>query len=142
MAQLFEHEGITPGIRRVFVVYLASHNRPIHEVLFPAKRDIAQDYERTFKGMTIEPVELAELLSTRDRLILELQENLRPEERQFLLSLVNAEPDWNLLEIEHLEQLPAIRWKLHNLRQLAKNNPTKFRDQADELARRLKLPLG
>ena len=122
VAQLFEHEGITPGIRRVFVVYLASHNRPIHEVLFPAKRDIAQDYERTFKGMTIEPVELAELLSTRDRLILELQENLRPEERQFLLSLVNAEPDWNL--------------------QLAKNNPTKFRDQADELARRLKLPLG
>jgi predicted nucleotidyltransferase component of viral defense system len=33
--QLFAHEGITPGIRRAFVVYLASHNRPVHEVLFP-----------------------------------------------------------------------------------------------------------
>ena len=54
--QLLAHEGITPGIRRAFVVYLASHNRPIHEVLFPAMRDIRQDYERTFKGMTAEPV--------------------------------------------------------------------------------------
>jgi hypothetical protein len=32
--QLFAHEGITPGIRRAFVVYLACHNRPVHEVLF------------------------------------------------------------------------------------------------------------
>jgi hypothetical protein len=28
-------EGITPAIRRPFVVYLASHNRPSHVVLFP-----------------------------------------------------------------------------------------------------------
>jgi predicted nucleotidyltransferase component of viral defense system len=27
--QLFAHEGITAGIRRAFVVYLASHNRPV-----------------------------------------------------------------------------------------------------------------
>lgn len=33
---LFTHEGVTAGIRRAFVVYLASHNRPVHEVLFPA----------------------------------------------------------------------------------------------------------
>lgn len=42
--QLFEHEGITPGIRRAFVVYLASHNRPIHEVLYPAMRDIGKKH--------------------------------------------------------------------------------------------------
>ena len=41
--QLFAHEGITPGIRQAFVVYLASHNRPVHEVLFPSQRDITQD---------------------------------------------------------------------------------------------------
>ena len=37
--ELFKHEGITPGIRRAFVVYLASHNRPVHEILFPKLRD-------------------------------------------------------------------------------------------------------
>jgi hypothetical protein len=139
--QLFVHEGITPGICRSFVVYLASHNRPIHEVLFPSMRDISQEYERTFRGMTAEPVELAALLSTRERMIAELQEKLSSQERQFLLSLANAKPDWSLLEIEHLEQLPAIRWKLQNLEHLAKTNPAKLRDQADELARRLRLPL-
>ncbi len=34
-----------PGIRRAFVVYLASHNRPVHEVLFPSLRDIRQEFE-------------------------------------------------------------------------------------------------
>lgn len=91
--------------------------------------------------MTAEPVELAELLSTRERLIAELQEYLSPPERRFLLSLANAKPDWSLLEIEHLEELPAIRWKLQNLEQLARVNPAKLRYQADELARRLRLPL-
>jgi predicted nucleotidyltransferase component of viral defense system len=45
---LYANEGITPAIRRAFVVYLASHNRPPHEVLSPILRDITQDYERTF----------------------------------------------------------------------------------------------
>jgi len=39
--QLLAHEDITPGIRHAFVIYLASHNRPVHEVLFPVPRDIA-----------------------------------------------------------------------------------------------------
>lgn len=139
--QLFAHEGITPGIRRSFVVYLASHNRPIHEVLFPNRKDIAPEYERTFRGMTAEQVELAELLSARERMIAEIHEHLTQQERRFLLSIANAEPDWSLLDIEHLEQMPAIRWKLQNLRKLAETNPTKFRDQADKLAERLKMPL-
>jgi predicted nucleotidyltransferase component of viral defense system len=55
--QLFAYKGITPGIRRAFVVYLASSNRPVHEVLFPALRDIQHDYEHNFQDMTTEPVE-------------------------------------------------------------------------------------
>lgn len=139
--QLFSHEGITPGIRRSFVVYLASHNGPIHEVLFPQKRDIAREFEQTFRGMTAEPAELAELLSARERMIAELHENLTQQEQRFLVSIANAEPEWPLLDIEHLEQMPAVRWKLQNLRKLAETNPAKFRDQADELAQRLKMPM-
>ncbi len=44
--QLFVHEGITAGIRRDFIVYLASHNRPVHEVLFPTLREIRQSRDR------------------------------------------------------------------------------------------------
>lgn len=135
--QLFAHEGITPGIRRAFVVYLASHNRPVHEVLFPAQRDIAQEYERTFKGMTAETVELAELLAVRERMMSELQRSLDGKERRFLLTLVGNQPDWSLLGVDHAADLPGVRWKLNNLSQLQATNPKKFVVQAEALARLL-----
>ena len=135
--ELFLHGGITPEIRRSIVVYLASHNRPIHEVLFPNLRDISSEYESTFKGMTTEPVELKALVSARERMIAELNEGLDAPEREFLLSLARNEPNWDLLGIEHLEQLPGIRWKLENLGRLAKANPKKLKEQAQILERLL-----
>ncbi|MCP3475733.1 nucleotidyl transferase AbiEii/AbiGii toxin family protein [Bradyrhizobium sp. CCGUVB1N3] len=135
--QLFAHEGITAAIRRAFVVYLASHNRPVHEVLFPSMRDIRQEFEHNFIGMTAEPVELGALLAARERMAHELQQELTADERRFLLSLVAAEPEWNLLGIPHLEQLPGVRWKLQNLERLRKANTQKFAEQSDVLARLL-----
>ena len=135
--QLFAHEGITPDIRRAFVVYLASHNRPVHEVLFPTLRDITQDYERTSKGMTTEAVPFPQLLAVREELLRQLQQGLDDKEQKFLLSLVQNKPDWDLLEIAHLQELPGIRWKLQNLSQLAKANPQKFVQQAETLQRKL-----
>ena len=135
--ELFKHEGITPGIRRAFVVYLASHNRPVHEVLFPELRDIQMDYERNFKGMTSQPTELAELLETRDRMINELHAGLDADERRFLLSLVRAQPEWELLGIPHVSELPAVRWKLQNLARLQRERVEQFELQYTALAGRL-----
>ena len=47
-------------------------------------------------------------------------------EREFLRTLARAEPDWSLLDIPHLEEFPAVRWKLQNLQQLALSNTKKF----------------
>lgn len=135
--QLFLHEGITPAIRRCFVVYLACHNRPAHEVLFPKLRDISGDFESTFLGMTTEAVALDALLSARERMVAELQAGLDSNEREFLILLARNEPNWALLGIEHLEQLPGIRWKLANIERLAKLNPKKLDVQAQELERLL-----
>jgi len=135
--QLFAHEGITAGIRRAFVVYLASHNRPVHEVLFPSLRDIRQDFEHNFAGMTVEPVELDMLLAAREQMVRELQQGLTADQRRFLLSLVAVEPEWKLLGVPHLEQLPGLRWKLQNLERLRKSNAKKFAEQTETLARLL-----
>jgi predicted nucleotidyltransferase component of viral defense system len=132
--QLFAREGITPAIRRTFVVYLASHNRPVHEVLFPSLRDIRHDYEYNFRGMTAEPVELEELLAARERMVRELQQGLDTDERHFLLSLVANRPEWRLLGVAHLEHFPGIRWKLQNLERLQKVNARKFVEQSEALA--------
>jgi predicted nucleotidyltransferase component of viral defense system len=135
--QLFAHEGITAGIRRAFVVYLASHNRPVHEVLFPSLHDIQQEFEHNFTGMTAEPVALDALLAARERMMRELQQGLSLDERRFLLSIVAAEPDWPLLGVPHLDRLPGPRWKLQNLEKLRKSNPRKFAEQSASLARLL-----
>ena len=135
--QLFAHEGITAGIRRAFVVYLASHNRPVHEVLFPTLRDIRHEFEHNFAGMTAEPVELGTLLAARKQMMRELQQGLTADERRFLLSLVAAEPEWALLDVPHLDQLPGVRWKLQNLERLRKADPRKLGEQTDALVQRL-----
>ncbi len=130
---LYQHEGITAAIRRAFVIYLASHDRPIHEVLSPALRDISLDYEGAFKGMTSEAVELKQLLDTRERLIKDIRQSLDTDERHFLISLGRAEPEWALLGVPHAEQLPALQWKLLNLRKLRDKNQNKFAAQAKAL---------
>jgi len=135
--QLFAHEGITSDIRRAFVVYLASHNRPVHEVLFPTLRDISREFENNFVGMTVEPVELDALLTARERMVLELQQGLTADERRFLLSLVAAEPEWELLGVTYVQRLPGVRWKLENLERLRKADVRKFAEQSNALARLL-----
>jgi predicted nucleotidyltransferase component of viral defense system len=133
VAQLFAHEGITPQIRRCFVIYLASHNRPLHEVLAPELHDISVEYEATFKGMTTEAVELETLLAARDRTIKELQRGLDGDERAFLISLARNKPEWERLGVKHVAELPGVRWKVANLERLARDNPKKLKAQANEL---------
>jgi hypothetical protein len=87
--------------------------------------------------MTAEPVELDALLAARERMVRELQHGLTAAERRFLLSLVGAEPAWDLLGVPHLEQLPGVQWKLQNLEKLRKANAKKFSEQTDTLARLL-----
>jgi predicted nucleotidyltransferase component of viral defense system len=136
--ELLAHEGITPGIRRAFVVYLASHNRTLHEVLFPTPKDIRLAYEGSFAGLTAQPVTLQRLVDIRERLFRDLPDALDADEREFLRTLARAEPDWSLLGIPHLAELPAIRWRLQNLQRLARDNPARLRSLNDALDQRLR----
>jgi len=131
--QLFANEGITPAIRRAFVVYVASHNRPVHELLFPREQDISLEYSGAFAGMTAESVPLEDLLSTRARMMRELQAGLDAEERAFLMSLVAGDPDWTMLDVTHASQLPGVKWKLLNLEKLRRENAVKFAAQRERL---------
>ena len=52
---LLAKEGIDDDLRRAFIVYLISHDRPIAEVLVPRRKDIAQEFAQGFDGMTPRP---------------------------------------------------------------------------------------
>lgn len=134
---LFETAGLTPEIVECFVCYLAGHNRPVHEVLFSNDLDLATAFENEFVGMCQDPVSLADLQKVRAKLKKQLPEALTDQHRQFLIGLVNGEPNWELMKCHHLQYLPAIQWKLQNLCKLKKTNPAKFANQAEEIRKRL-----
>lgn len=138
---MLESHGWEEALLDCFAVYLAGHNRPTHEVLFPNEKPLADVFKVEFEGMTIEPVVLDDLLSTRRRMLEELPRQLLPRHCDFLLSMVRAEPDWSLLPYAHLRQLPALQWKLSNLNRLKRNAP-KFQFQYDELSSRLAAARG
>lgn len=133
---MFQTHGLRPETVECFIVYLAGHNRPVHEVLFSRDLEMGPAFANEFAGMERSVVTLADLQAARDRLRRELLAAVTDAQKRFLLSLVAAEPDWSLLTIPHVAQLPAVQWKLRNLARLKKANPTKFKAQADELRKR------
>ncbi len=117
---LLQAEGIIPDeVRHVFVVYLASGNRPISELLAPNRKMLQETFSHHFIGMTDQPVQLSELEATREKLFTWALNALTENERKFLLSIKQGEPDWDQLPYSGIDQLPAIQWKLHNIRQMS-----------------------
>lgn len=131
--RLYESGGLGDGIAECFVIYLAGHNRPTHEVLFGNDKDIAAEYERAFVGMTEVDCSLEVLREARAQLRHDLPQRLTDKHKQFLAGLVRAEPDWSLLECSHAANLPALRWKLANLEAFRKRRPADFLAQANAL---------
>jgi hypothetical protein len=132
--QMLNHPGWSTSIIDCFVAYLAGHNRPVHEVLFPAVKSLEPAFSNEFQGMTRTEVTHDALVQTQVQLVRDLPRRLTGNHREFLLSLVAGEPAWDRMPFSHLKDLPALRWKLHNLGKLRKSNPRRFTAQHDELA--------
>lgn len=131
---LLENEGVTDDIRHAFVVYLASHDRPMTELIDPTRLDVRDAFEEHFVGMTREPVTYEDLAAAREQLIGALQASLTGAERRFLLSIKEGKPEWTLLGIPGVDALPGVRWKLQNIAKMA---PDKHRVALDALRRKL-----
>ena len=117
---LLDNEGITDKIRKTFVVYLASHDRPMSELLDPARKDVRQTYESEFAGLTAEDIRYEDLVAARETLIKTLRRDLTAAEKGFLVALKEGQPKWDLLGLKGIEKLPAIQWKLMNIRKMKK----------------------
>ena len=106
---LLAHEGIDDLLRTAFVVYLISHNRPMAEVLKPTRKDLTEEFERGFVGMSESPVSLDALLQAREDLIAAIVGGMPDAHRQFLLSFKSGSPAWDLLALPGAQNLPAVR---------------------------------
>ena len=86
--------------------------------------------------MTAEAVTWEELADAREQLITRLNQDLTEDERRFLLSIKQGTPEWSRLPLPGIEALPAVQWKLANVRKMT---PTQHAASLAELRAKLKL---
>lgn len=133
---LLEEEGITDKVRQAFVVYLSSNPRPMGELLAPNLQDLEGVFNKEFMGMVAEECDYQHLLHCRGKLVAKIKQELTDEERKFLLSIKLGEPDWQLLPNLKIHNLPALNWKVMNVRKMEAN---KHQQAVDKLKRILEL---
>lgn len=120
---LLAAEGITSELWSAFVVYLTAAGRPTAELISPRLLPLEEQFVAEFAGMADEVVDVQSLIEARERLISDIHARIDENIRQFLLSVEHESPEWARLGLpDHVAHLPAIRWKLLNLR---KRSPEK-----------------
>lgn len=118
---LLENEGLTDNLRKTFLIFLISHQRPMSELLAPNRKDISEIYETEFKQMAEVDVPLEQLEEARENLIHQINSQMTDNEKKFLLSFKSKNPDWTLLEMENstvISNLPSVIWKMINLEKM------------------------
>lgn len=117
---LLENQRIDRQLFNGFITYLLSHKRPISEIMNPRWKDISQVFQREFKGMTFEPVSLEDLIAVPEKMLQSLKDNFTQQDYEFLISFKKGEPNWSLACSEQIQYLPAVQWKLLNIRKMPK----------------------
>ncbi len=127
---LLKYGNFSAAMRKAFVVYLISHDRPMVEVLNPRFGNIQPVFETEFQGMTLEEVTCEDLEKTREELVSMIAGELTTQEKQFIISVKDGMPQWDMIGIEGIDNLPAVKWKLLNIGRM---NPSKHKKAVRKL---------
>ena len=116
---LLANEGITDELRQTFLVYMVSHDRPMFEVLggtpqrpFRTLRARIRRYDRR----ACEPRRARRCTRGADRRHGRRHAGTRTE--SFFLSFERGQPDWKIIGIAHVADLPAVKWRQIHLNKL------------------------
>jgi predicted nucleotidyltransferase component of viral defense system len=131
---LLENEGFTDEIKQGFLYNLLSSSAPINEVLLPNLLDQRKILKSQFEGMSVEPFTYSDFEKARQSLLEAIQGGLTLEDRKFLLSVKDLSSDWSVYDFK---DFPSVKWKLQNLERLRSDNPSKYREQRDQLKNKL-----
>ena len=134
---LLDDEGITEEIRNGFIAALLSHPRPIAEVMSPKLKDQRRAFDGQFEGMAFLPFTYDDYETTRQRLVAALDGALTADDKALILSFKAGEPDWNLSDMGELERMPAVQFKLVNIRKLKAASPAKHATAIETLREHL-----
>jgi predicted nucleotidyltransferase component of viral defense system len=119
-------EGISERTKIAFIVYLLSNNRPLFEILAPNILDQREAYAKEFQGMTDLNISYEELENIREQLIQTIKRILNEQDKQFLISFKKGTPNWDLIKMPQVANLPGIRWKLMNIVKMDRRKATEY----------------
>lgn len=131
---LLNEEGFTEEVKKGFLFCLLCSDRPINEVIKPNFQDQRSAHANQFAGMSDEAFSYEEFEETRERLVEAVNTALTENDKAFLLSVNEVNPDWNIYDFQ---RFPSINWKLQHLQKLKTNNPKKHREQLERLKEKL-----
>lgn len=125
------------AVRDGLLLALAGSDKPIVESIVPNPIDQHDALEKQFTGMSDEAFSYEEYEQAREELHRFVLDGLTKEDKRFLISFEQGEPDWTLCHAGDLSCFPSVQWKLQNLTILAHKNPAKLKAEADKLVQAL-----
>ena len=85
------------------------------------------------------PFTYADYVKTRLDLIKRVQSLLDEDDKRFLISFKEGNPDWTIGSFHEFADYPSVRWKLQNIITLRSSNPVKHQNQRNILKQVLNL---
>lgn len=134
---LLDQGGLDRSVFEGFLVYLLGHPRPMNEVINPRMKLLEAIYRKEFVGMARTDIPLPQLEEVRPRLLERLGQLITDDDVRFLLSFKQGAPDWSLFPIAVVDQLPAVMWKLANIRKIGEEKHGQALGALDEALREL-----
>lgn len=134
---LFDCRGITSddfgAVKNGFMLCLLGSDKPIIESLNPNPIDQQEALDNQFEGMTDEPFNYDDYQTARLNLLEVVSQGLTDDDKAFLISFEDGNPDWSKCCAGDLSYYPSVRWKLQNIAKLKSSNPTKHEEGIKKL---------
>lgn len=126
-------EGISEKTKNAFLVYLISHNRPMHELLAPNRLNQSAAFVTDFQGMTDFNISYQDLVNIREQLIQTIKKILTEQDKRFLISVKKDAPQWEYLNLPNIENLPGVKWKLMNISKMEKQKANLYLEKLEQV---------
>lgn len=134
---LFDCRGITyadfVAVKNGFMLCLLGSDKPIIESLNPNLINQQDALDNQFEGMTDEPFNYEDYLNARLNLIEVVNHGLTDEDKDFIISFEEGNPDWSKCCAGDLSEYPSVKWKIQNIVKLKSRNPYKHKEGMDKL---------
>ena len=114
-------------IKNGLMFCLLGSDKPIIESLQPNLVNQQEVLDNQFEGMTNISFTYNDFEETRRDLIEKVNKMLTDEDKEFLISFEQGEPEWNKCCIGNVYNYPSVKWKLQNILKLKETNPDKHK---------------